>query len=341
MFYYFYAGCYTSEPKEKGIHLLRLDTNNGSLQTEDSYYGGESPSFLVRSGNFLYAANEIKNAGKVSAFSLGEKNALIFLNSREVTGADTCHAAEMNGFLYAANYSSGSIFAVEILSDGSLGAIVSEIQHKGCGTNPARQEAPHAHSINPVPAGANLLIAADLGADKFFCYKQQKNGSLVQVSENSAPKGGGPRHIAFHPDGRRVYAVMEMGVSLVCCKLTETGLEQENIYPLLNEPVTEADTAADIHLTRDGKRLYVSVRGKNLISVFDSSDGASLKLIGSYPTFGDSPRNFCFSPKEEFIIIAHQISGHITVCPLDSKTGAVGNALSAVVLSGSSCVINA
>jgi 6-phosphogluconolactonase len=340
MFYYFYVGAYTSGPQDKGIYLLRLDAGNGDLRIEDSFYGGESPSFLICSGNYLYAANEIDSAGKVSALSIGNGNVLKFLNSREASGAGTCHLAWMNDFLYAANYTSGNIFAVEILKDGSLGCITAEVRHEGSGPNQRRQESPHAHSVNPVP-GARILIACDLGADRLFCYEQQKDGSLVPCSVIVAPAGGGPRHIAFHPGSKQVYAVMEMGVSMVCYKLTGMTLEQEAVYSLVEGYFTQADTAADIHFTRDGTRLYASVRGKNILSVFSTTEGTPPKFIGSYPTFGDSPRNFCFSPGEEFVIIAHQTSGNVTVCPLDSKTGSVGNMLGSVNIPGASCVINA
>jgi 6-phosphogluconolactonase len=252
----------------------------------------------------------------------------------------------MGSFLYAANYTSGSIFGVEILGDGSFGGIAAEIQHVGSGPNTARQKGPHAHSVNPVPH-TDLLVAADLGADSLFCYNQRKDGSLAPDSVSpaaSAPTGGGPRHLAFHPGGKFVYVVMEMGVSVVCYKLTDTGLKPDAEYPLvhpLNEGVTQEDTAADIHFTEDGKRLYVSVRGKNILTAFNVCEDSSLQFIGSYPTFGDIPRNFCFSPGEEFAVIAHQVSGDVTVCPIDSQTGAVGNALSSVILPGVSCVINA
>jgi 6-phosphogluconolactonase len=343
MLYFFYAGCYTAAPNDKGIHLLSFDTDSGKLRLEDSYYGGENPSFLLRSGNFLYAANEIGNTGKVSALAIGAGNALTLLNSREAVGAGTCHAAEMNGFLYAANYESGSIFGVEILPDGSLGGIAAEIQHEGSGPNPARQSGPHAHSVNPVP-GSSLLIAADLGADCLFCYNQQENGSLLldRISPVvSAPAGGGPRHMAIHPGGKLAYVVMEMGVSLACYKLTDKILEPEAVYPLVEGAFTQADTAADIHFAANGERLYVSVRGKNLLSAFSTVDGALPRFIGSYQTFGDSPRNFCFSPGDNFVLIAHQASGDVTVCPVDSRTGAVGNALGSVILPGASCVIRA
>ena len=143
------------------------------------------------------------------------------------------------------------------------------------------------------------------------------------------------------PGGEFVYAVMEMGVSLVCYKLTDTGLKQEAEYPLIEGAFTQADTAADIHFTENGARLYASVRGKNLISAFNVCEDSSLQFIGSYPTFGNCPRNFCFSPGEEFVVIANQASGNVTVCPIDSQTGTVGDALSSVDLSGASCVIKA
>jgi 6-phosphogluconolactonase len=353
MLYSFYVGCYTSKPEDKGIHLIRFDTETGSLRLEGSFYGGENPSFLIRSGDFLYAANEIGSAGKVSALSVEAENTLVFLNSREASGSYTCHVAEMNGYLYAANYGSGSIFGVDILMDGSLSNIVTEIQHHGTGPNPERQKGPHAHSVNPVP-GTDLLIAADLGADKLFCYHQQKEGILVADSVSpsvAVPAGSGPRHLSFQDildendkkcevqGNKIVYAVMEMGVSLVCYKLSEKCLEQVAVHPLI-EGATGADSAADIHLTADGKRLYATVRGKNLISGFDVGQDGSLEFIGSYPTFGNSPRNFCFSLDEKFVVIAHQTSGHVTVCPIESN-GEVGKAVCSVILPGASCVIKA
>jgi len=217
------------------------------------------------------------------------------------------------------------------------------MQHTGSGPNQARQKGPHAHSVNPVP-GVNLLIAADLGADSLFCYNQQKNGSLTPDSVSpavKAPPGGGPRHLAFHSGGKFLYAVMEMGISLVCYELTDTGLKQLAEYPLIEGAFTQADTAADIHFTQDGTRLYATIRGKNLISAFNVRQDSSLQFIGSYPVYGDCPRNFCFSPGEEFVVIANQNSGNVTVCPVDSKTGAVGNSLSSVALPGASCVIKA
>jgi len=342
--YAFYVGCYTKKPDDKGVHLIHLDTESGKLSFKGSFFGGEKPSFLIRKGDFMYAANEMGGNGHVSALAVKPDGEAVFLNSQKASGAGTCHVAEMNGFLYAANYSSGSIFGVDILPDGSLGKVVAEIEHEGFGPNPNRQTKPYAHSVNPVP-GDNLLIAADLGADKLFFYRQcEETGALKKDETNpfvAMPAGGGPRHLAFHPTGKLFYAVMEMGVSLVCCKNVNTDWTFAAEYPLLAGSFTEKDTAADIHFIESGERVYSTVRGQNLISAFNVADDGKLQLIGSYPTFGDSPRNFCISPDERFVLIANQASGQVSACPVLSDTGEIGSMTDRIDLPGASCVINA
>ena len=343
MIHSFYVGCYTKKAHDAGIHLLRFDTESGGLCRAASYYGGESPSFLTRAGHFLYAANEIGNTGKVSALSVNADGALAYLNSAETPGAATCHAALINGFLYAANYGDGSIFGTAVRADGSLGAIVAQVRHEGGGPNPNRQKGPHAHSVTGIP-NSDLLIAADLGADRLFCYRQKPDGSLTPDAASPAipaPAGGGPRHIAAAASGKRFFAVMEMGVSMAGFTKAGAGWQADEACSLLAEDVTEADSAADIHFAANETRLYATVRGKNLIAAFDIDANGVPKRIGAYPTFGDSPRSFCLSADESFVLIAHQASGHVTACPVDKQTGAVGAAVGSVVLDGASCVIKA
>ncbi|MCL2081409.1 MAG: lactonase family protein [Oscillospiraceae bacterium] len=340
MVYSFYAGCYTGAAEEKGVHLLLMDTDSGELSVAGSFYGGESPSFLCRKGNNLYATNEIGGRGKISALGIRPDGGLDYLNSVQAYGGSACHAAEMRGFIYAANYSGGSLFGAEILPDGSLGRVAVDMRYQGSGPNPRRQEASHVHSVNPAP-GTDLLIAADLGTDRLYRFRQLEDGALVQIAPDvSAPPGGGPRHLAFHPNGRDVYVVMEMGVSVGLYRLKGTELEPAGVYPLLSGEFTAADTAAAVYITAGGERLYASVRGQNLISAFRIGGDGALSLIGSYPAHGDCPRSFCFSPGEEFILIANQNSGNVAVCPVDPVTGGLGGLLGSASLPGVSCIIS-
>src|SRR5690606_27114593 len=99
-----------------------------------------------------------------------------------------------------------------ISKTGGLGEAVSVVQHSGSSVNKQRQGEPHAHSINLDPDN-RFAIAADLGIDKLLVYHfNSESGALTPNDPpfTRAPEGGGPRHIAFHPDGKRLFANNEL-----------------------------------------------------------------------------------------------------------------------------------
>src|SRR5204862_3073418 len=96
--------------------------------------------------------------------------------------------------------------------DGSLEKAASAIQHEGSSVNKARQEGPHAHSINVSPDN-RFAIAADLGLDKLLIYKLDATKGTLTANDpafTKTPAGGGPRHFAFHPSGRFAYNCNEI-----------------------------------------------------------------------------------------------------------------------------------
>lgn len=343
--YRFYIGCYTKGPEEPGVALVELDSQAGRLELLSAHWCGQSPSFLTRRGDYLYAANEVGDRGFVSACRVDEAaGSLAYLNGVGVAGMHTCHVAAAGDFLYAANYSSGGIFGARILPDGSLGEICAEVQFEGSGPNPDRQEKPHAHSVNLIPTGEKLIVA-DLGTDRLMLYGiNHSTGKLTPDGKQKSVvvrPGEGPRHMAFHPNGRWLYIVTELGNNVIFYRSEAPGgpLKEEGVFPLLQEEFTAADTAADIHLSPDGRRLYASVRGKNLISAFNIRENGGLHWIGSYPSHGDSPRSFCITADGRYILIAHQNSGDLVLCSLNRETGSVSDKLDSLVLPGASCVI--
>src|SRR6185503_58390 len=140
--------------------------------------------------------------------------------------------------------------------------------------------------------------------------------------------GSGPRHFDFSPDNRFVYVSNEMDGMVYSYKIdNKTGILTEiqriSAIPLdLGlEPSTpaggdgdgEAGTedeefstfgVADIHITPDGKWLYVSVRATNTITAFgvDVHSG-NLTYIGSYDT-EKIPRGINIDPRGKFVIAA-------------------------------------
>ena len=59
-----------------------------------------------------------------------------------------------------ANYASGSVAALPVKADGSLGEKAAFVQHKGPSVNPQRQKEPHAHCIVVSPDN-KYAFAAD------------------------------------------------------------------------------------------------------------------------------------------------------------------------------------
>ena len=218
-----YVGTYThGKTPSQGIYLLELDLASGSLTARGAGPNLPDPSFLAihPSRKFLYAVNELgefngKKGGGVSALAIDPASGkLTLLNQQSSVGSGPCHLTvdRAGKNVLVANYGSGSVACLPIQADGTLGAASSFIQHEGKSADASRQEGPHAHSINLDQANRFALVA-DLGLDQVRVY--QFNAEKGTLTPNDPPfatvaPGSGPRHLAFHPDGRFAYVISEM-----------------------------------------------------------------------------------------------------------------------------------
>src|SRR5262249_19795522 len=135
-------------------------------------------------------------------------------NRQSAEGTAACYldVDKTGKAVLVANYSSGSVAALPIKADGSLGEPASFIQHRGSSVNPRRQKEPHAHCIVVSPDNRHAF-AADLGTDQIFCYKLDPAPAKLPPNQTPfarSPAGAGPRHLTFHPGGRRAYAINEL-----------------------------------------------------------------------------------------------------------------------------------
>ena len=90
------------------------------------------------------------------------------------------------------------------------------IQHRGSSVNPRRQGEAHAHSINLDPQN-RFAYVPDLGIDRVFIYRFDQNSGELTPADPAFVEvnpGFGPRHFAFHPDGRRAYLINELGSAI-------------------------------------------------------------------------------------------------------------------------------
>ncbi len=330
-----YVGTYTG-PKSKGIYLLEFDPATGSLTPKGVAAETPSPSFLAIHPNrkFLYAANEVGNfegkaGGGVSAFAIDPKTGTLTpLNRQTSGGADPCalivDPAGKN--VLVANYSGGSLEVLPIGADGKLGEPSALIQHKGSSVDKNRQTAPHAHSID-LDASRKLAVAADLGLDKLMVYRyDQARGALTpnDPPHALAKPGAGPRHFAFHPNGRHAYAINEMACTVAVYDFDPArgALSEVQTITTRGPDGKPGNSTAEILVHPSGKFVYGSNRGDDTLAIYSvEPTSGKLTLVGHQPTGGKTPRNFGIDPTGQFLLAANQDSNTVVAFRIDQATG--------------------
>ena len=335
--YLFYVGTYTQDgTNSKGIYAYRFDATTGDATPLGLAAETTNPSFVALhpSGRYLYAVNELPNyehpnSGGVSAFSVDRATGkLTFLNEVESKGADPCYIIvdKAGKHVLVANYTGGSIAVFPIKDDGSLGPSSAFVQHTGHGTNPERQEGPHAHSIDLSP-DQRFAYVDDLGLDELLVYKYDSaKGSLTPNDPPFAKldPNTGPRHFGLRPDGKFAYVLGEMGhtVTAFASDGTSGTLHSLQSISTLPQAFNGRNDDAEIEVHPSGKFLYASNRGHESIAVYtiDPAKG-TLTLVEITPTGGKEPRSFEIDPTGKFLLAENQKSDNIVIFRIDQKTG--------------------
>ena len=328
-----YVGTYTVRGS-KGIYQYRMDASSGALELVSSSSGLENPTFLAIEPRrrYLYAVSEMlddRPEGAVSAFSIApETGGLTYLNQQSTRGTGPCHVTvdKTGKFALGVNYSGGSVFVLPIRQDGSLGQATDFIQHEGSSVNAERQEGPHAHSVT-LDATNCYAFAADLGLDKIIIYKfDSVEGKLAPNQQPWARvrAGAGPRHFAFHPNGRHAYVINELDSTLTAFaydQMKGTLTEAETVSTLPGD-FHGTKSCADVHVSPSGRFLYGSNRGHDSIVVFAIDDETGrLTYVDHEPSGGETPRNFVIDPTGTLLLAANQDTDSIVTFRIDQETG--------------------
>jgi 6-phosphogluconolactonase len=334
--YIAYVGTYTAKTSSKGIYAYRFDPEKGQLTAIGVAAETADPSFLAvhPNGKYLYAVNEISTfnggaGGAVSAFSIAAKTgALQFLNQVPTRGAGPCHVSvERNGaYVLVANYDGGSIASFAVRDDGSLGTASGFVQHSGSGPNKERQEGPHAHWIGTSPDN-RFALAVDLGLDQVLVYGFDSSKGIFTPMLSGFAKvkpGAGPRHLAFHPNGKFAYVLNEMDSSVTVFSYQAKNGAFSSLETISAVPKDYAGRkeAAEIAVHPSGKFLYTSNRGHDSIAIFEINPAiGTLKSLGQVLSGGKTPRHFAIDPTGMYLLAENQESNNVVVFHIDPATG--------------------
>lgn len=328
-----YIGSY-AEPENPGIHVLSFDSQEGLLTRVGSVSGIKNPTFLdIDSENLrLDAVSAIPDfdgqpSGGIVSYRIDPETGQLEAQDRHLSQAPgPCYVRRDRDkrVLLISNYRGGGICMYPLNEQGQISGQAQPFKHEGSGIVEDRQEGPHPHSIQPDPSNRYVLVP-DLGADKLFIYQlDTEDPKLTPYGELKMEPGSGPRHMDFHPNGRYAYIMNELGNTVTVCSYEpqDGSFRILETVPTLPESFTGTNTAADIHLSADGRFLYGSNRGHDSIAVYSvDADSGLLTFVEHVSTEGKTPRNFALSPDNRFLLAANQDTNNIVIYRRDAETG--------------------
>src|SRR6185503_18483697 len=151
--------------------------------------------------------------------------------------------------------------AVLPIQDGRLGP-PTVTRHEG---------GSHAHALH-LDAANRFAFAVDLGLDQVAVYRfDAAQGTLTPHGRARLAPGAGPRHLAFHPDGRHAYVINELDSTVTALSYDAAAGTLTELHTLPTLPAgfdKRANATAEVVVRSDGKFLYGSNRGHDSIAIF-------------------------------------------------------------------------
>jgi 6-phosphogluconolactonase (cycloisomerase 2 family) len=352
--YLAYAGTYSSPQgpegspgRGQGIYQFEMDPATGALTQRALVPNGANPSCLAlgASRRHLYAANETAvfegaQSGSVSAYSIDESSGrLTLLNTVGSEGAGPAHLSvhPSGRHVLVANYAGGTVAVLPVQPNGGLGAATDVQRDQGAlGSSHAASappgsfaisghDRPHAHMVQSDPSG-RFVLSSDLGLDRILIWKF--DAATGKLSPNDPPyvplpAGDGPRHFAFHPNGRWMYSLQEEASTLVLFDYDagSGSLKTRQTVSTLPKGFAGTDFTSEILIAPGGRTIYAANRLHDSIAWFSIDPNGALTPGGEEWTRGDYPRSFTIDPTGNFLYSCNQRSDAITTFRVNRKTG--------------------
>lgn len=221
-----------------------------------------------------------------------------------------------------------------INEDGSLGDICDVAITEGTGGKDPRSQVnidpvsghiqlveviSRLHSVVSDPDG-EILAVCDKGMDRIHTYRvDRENGKLIYLNRwISDDVACFPRYCDFHPALPVLYGNNENHATLNSFHYDKESGELElfsKIYLLSEDPGMidgKPVGAQDIMVHPNGKHLYCTLCGLNLIVVCDLDENGVPAVKQLAESNGNLPRGICLTPDQRFLLSGNMVSGDIT-----------------------------
>jgi 6-phosphogluconolactonase len=325
-----------SQRSLQGIYVARFDIRTGKLSEPQLQVQLPRATWLTSHPRLpiIYTAADSGPGSSAESNIVGfevepASGKLSQLGQVGAGGLDATHLTfdAASNTLFVANHGSGAVTAVPVRPDGQLGAVASSQKDYGTGPNP-RQKMPEPHGVAIDPSH-HYLLATDFGADRIFVYEfngHTRTLTPAKVPFVSVPPGSGPRHITFAPDGKFLYLLTELTAELRVYRWDAGAGHLELAQTLSAYPADYSGnqkSGAEIAMSRDGRFLYVSLRGdQDSLVVYGIARGTGqLREIQRASAQGKSPWSMAIDPAGHWLFVANEASNLVTLFSIDTSTG--------------------
>ncbi len=329
-----WLGTSNAKPSQ-GIYHCTLNMENGKLSASRLVAEIEGPGFLAYhpKERVLYAVGSLAGKPSVVAYSIGNSDGrsnLKLLNSLEIGDGGAAHVSvDANGkTLLTAQYGGGSVAVFSLNPDGSLNERTQLLDHAGGSKVVAgRQDASHAHWTGFSPDN-KFAFVPDLGLDRVVIYSvDSANSRIAAHGFGELPPGAGPRHMKFHTNGKWIYVLNELDLSVSVFDYDATAgtmQRKQTVAAVPKEQLAKEQfsSASEIRVHPNGNFVYSANRGHDTITVYgvDAKTG-ELAVIEHEHVRGATPRNFNLDPTAQWLLAAGQDSHTLACFAVDATTG--------------------
>jgi 6-phosphogluconolactonase len=326
---------YVSNGEDGNISIFELEPDTGDMEMVNKVPAEQKVMHMAISPDdrFLYASIRAEPFSVIT-YLINPETGNLSQISKELLPANMVYISvdQTGRFLLSVSYNEAKIAVNPINLNGTVQP--HPVQIISTGAKP--------HSILS-DSSNRFVYVPHLGTSqiKQFLF-DENNGTLVLNKPGviNTKDSSGPRHLYFSPNNKFVYVSNEIDGTVYAYELdNKTGVLKEiqrisamprNFSLQYDHEDTKTGTGiekvtnlgvADIHITPDGRWLYVSERESNTIAAFAvDSESGMLTYVQNYKT-EKIPRAFNIDPRGHFVIVAGQESGYISIYEINQDTG--------------------